>query len=109
MITQYQDATDKPARVRIAHEIERMIYDIGMFIPMYKVPYTREAYWRWLRLPAWHGTRTTDALFNPMAEGMGADGLFWIDEARKTETLAARASGMAFPPVTIIDETWHVK
>ena len=44
-----------------------------------------------------------------MSEGMSTDGLFWIDEARKAETLAARANGTSFPPVTIVDETWHVK
>jgi microcin C transport system substrate-binding protein len=109
MIIAYQDAVDKPTRVRLAHEIERKIYDIGMFIPMYKVPYTREAYWRWLRLPTWHGTRTTDSLFNPMSEGLSSDGLFWIDEAMKKETIDARANGRAFPPVTVMDETWHVK
>ena len=109
MIKEYQDATDKPTRVRLAHEIERKLYDLCVFIPMYKVPYTREAYWRWLELPAWHGTRTTGILFDPMSEGMSTDGLFWIDEARKAETLAARANGTSFPPVTIVDETWHVK
>jgi microcin C transport system substrate-binding protein len=82
---------------------------MGMFIPMYKVPYTREAYWRWLKLPPWYGTRTTDTLFNPMQENLESDGLFWIDEAMKAETLEARASGRAFDPVTIVDETWHVE
>jgi microcin C transport system substrate-binding protein len=109
LIEQYQDATDKPTRVRLAHTIEQKLYDLAVFIPMYKVPYTREAYWRWLRLPPSHGTRTTDVLFTPMNETMQSDGLFWIDDARKAETLAARANGMSFPPVTIVDETWHVK
>jgi microcin C transport system substrate-binding protein len=109
LIKQYQDATDRPTRVRLAHEIERKLYELAVFIPMYKVPYTREAYWRWLRLPTWYGTRTSTVLFDPMSEGMGADGLFWIDEARKAETLAARANGTSFPPVSITDETWHVK
>jgi microcin C transport system substrate-binding protein len=109
MIMAYRNGTDRATRVELAHKIERKIYDLAVFIPMYKVPYTREAYWRWMKLPATYGTRTSDALFDPLAEGFGADGLFWIDQDAKKETLEARASGRTFPPVNIVDETWHVK
>jgi len=66
------------------------------------VPYTREAYWRWLRMPEHYATRTTEAIFEPMAEG-----LFWIDEGMKAETLQAKESGEAFEPVYIEDTTWR--
>jgi microcin C transport system substrate-binding protein len=109
LITRFQDAIDKQTRVSLAHEIEKKIDDIAAFIPMYKVPYTREAYWRWIRLPEHHGVRRTDSLFDPMSVQYMSDGLFWIDEAMKAETLEARAAGRAFEPVTIVDETWHVQ
>jgi microcin C transport system substrate-binding protein len=44
-----------------------------------------------------------------MAQDLASDGLFWIDEDVKAETLAARTSGRAFAPITIVDETWHVE
>ena len=63
----------------------------------------REAYWRWLRLPVHYGTRTTDAIFNPLAEA-----LFWIDDDIKRDTLTAKEQGIAYPAVNITDTTWRV-
>ena len=108
LIDEYEDATDKESRVHLAHEIQQIIHDMGSFIPTWKVPYTREANWRWVRLPEWYGARTTDVLFDVMSTSNAA-GLFWIDEEIKAETLAAREEGGAFEPVTIIDETWRVE
>ena len=103
LIMEYRAATEKETRVRLAHQLEQMIHDAGAFIPTYKVPYTREAYWRWLRLPEHYGTRTTEVLFNPMVEA-----LFWIDEEIKADTLAAKDRGDAFEVVNITDTTWRV-
>ncbi|GIT15031.1 MAG: ABC transporter substrate-binding protein [Gammaproteobacteria bacterium] len=49
LIMEYRAATDKETRVRLAHQFEQMVHESGVFIPTYKVPYTREAYWRWLK------------------------------------------------------------
>ncbi len=109
LIIEQRDTADYPTRIRLAHEIEQRIYDIAAFIPMYKVPYTREAYWRWMKLPEHHGVRMTSYLFDPMTENLRTDGLFWVDEDVKRETLEALASGGTFPPVNIVDETWRVR
>jgi microcin C transport system substrate-binding protein len=109
LIIEQRDATDLETRVRLAHVIQQRVWDIAGFIPLYKVPYTREAYWRWLKLPETHGTRMTDPyLFDPLSEALRTDGLFWIDEDVKRETLEARRTGRAFAPVSIVDETWRV-
>ena len=82
------------ARVEAAHKIQELVYDQAAFIPMYKVPYTREAFWRWVKLPESYGTRITEALFEPMGgEYLRTDGLLWIDEEAKAETLKALAEG----------------
>jgi microcin C transport system substrate-binding protein len=107
LIIEYRDATEKDRRIALAHEIEQRLHDMAQFIPMYKVPYTREGYWRWLKLPDHYATRTSDAVLNPLSSDLGSDGLFWIDQAAKEETLAARSSGRAFEPVLIEDDTWH--
>ena len=88
----------------LAHTLERMVYEIGSVIPTYKVPYTREAFWRWLRLPSTHGTRSSLSLFDPFG---GDGGLFWIDEQEKQDVMAARRSGRSFPPIEIEDTTWR--
>lgn len=105
-IIAYRDATTKEDRIRLAHEVEQMIHDNGAYIPGYKVPYTREGFWRWLKLPAAHGTRSSEQLFDVF--GL-AGGLFWIDEKEKEEVQKARILGTPFEPINIVDETWRTK
>ncbi len=104
-IMAYRKGTDKAGRVKLAHELEQMIHDQGSFIPTFKVPYTREAYWRWLKLPAHYGTRTSDSLFDPLG---GSGGLFWIDQEAHRNILEAKSHGDALPPELIIDKTWVI-
>ena len=61
------------------------------------------AYWRWLRLPEGHGTRTSTLLFDPFVSGY-----FWIDDQAKADTLAARREGRTYPPIDVVDTTWQV-
>jgi len=79
-------------------------------IPSFEVPYTREAAWAWVKLPAWLGVRTTDVLFDPleMSAGMySAGGLFWIDVEEKRRIRAAMSAGEKLPPILKIDETYR--
>jgi microcin C transport system substrate-binding protein len=104
-IMAYRQGTKKSSRVKLAHELEQMIHDQGSFIPTFKVPYTREAFWRWLKLPASYGTRTSDGLFDPLG---GSGGLFWIDAKEQTRTLKAKRQGEALPEILIIDKQWAI-
>ncbi len=104
-IMAYRKGTEKKQRVQLAHELEQMIHDQGSFIPTFKVPYTREAYWRWLKLPKHYGTRTSDSLFDPLG---GSGGLFWIDQDARRNILEAKSNGEAMPQELIIDKTWVV-
>jgi microcin C transport system substrate-binding protein len=104
-IMAYRTATEKTTRVQLAHELEQMVHDQGAFISTFKVPYTREAFWRWIKLPPNHGTRTSDVLFNPLG---GSGGLFWIDAGEQQATLDAKADDQVLPKVMIIDKTWMV-
>jgi microcin C transport system substrate-binding protein len=114
-IDAYQKATDITERIRLAHDIEQLVYENAAFIPGYKASYSRQAFWRWLKLPASHGTKTSDDLFDPFGGNVIADsfggsgGLFWIDEQEKEKVQKARILGEKFPPINILDETWRVK
>lgn len=105
-IIDYRSATTKAERVRLAHELEQMIYDDGAYIPGYKVPYTREAFWRWLKFPTWYATRTSDIVFEPFGS---TGGLFWIDADEKDKVQKARILGEKFAPINILDERWRLK
>lgn len=105
LIDEYRTSTDRARRVELAKAIEARVHEAGTLIPSWKVAYVREGYWRWMRLPPWYGTRSSGGgLFDPMGTG-----IFWIDEAEKTRTLAARNAGERFEPVLIRDTTWQVK
>lgn len=114
-IDAYQAAKNLVDRIQLAHEIEQLIYDNAGFIPGYKASYSRQAFWRWLRLPPQLGTKSSDDLFDPFGGNVIADsfgstgGLFWIDEDEKAKVQKARILGEKFPPINIVDETWRVK
>ena len=85
MINQYRKARDKKTRVDLAHRIEQRLFDLVPAIPTYKVPYVREAYWRWIKLPEDKGVRLT-------SNSMTDFGMFWIDQDKKKEILKAMKS-----------------
>ena len=106
LIMRYRASADLDERIALAHRLEQMVHDSGVVIPSFQVPYTREGAWRWMKLPAWHGTRTSGQLFNPLALSAGifsSGGLFWIDAEEKARTLEARDEGVGFEPSTVID------
>ncbi len=111
LIDAYRASSSKPERVELARRLEQMIFDSGSFIPSFEVPYTREAAWTWVKLPKWLGTRTTDALFNPLELSAGvysAGGLFWIDVDEKRRVRAAMSAGEKLPSILEIDETYRM-
>ena len=100
-IDQYRSELDKSVRVDLAHKMEQKLYDSGAQIPTFKVPYTREAYWRWIRLPKGYATKTSGEVIDAMGSG-----LFWIDVDEKNRIRALRRDGGSMPPSSIVDETW---
>ena len=107
LIDEYDATADLAARIELAHRIMEIIHEQAVVIPTYKIPFLRETYWRWLRLPEWHSVRTADEIFDPIGHEPYPGGLFWIDEELKADTIAARQQGRTFPPVDIVDTTWR--
>ena len=110
LIMRYRASADLDERVALARRLEQMVHDSGVVIPSFQVPYTREGAWRWLKLPAGLGARTSGSLFNPLALSGGifsSGGLFWIDAAEKERTLAAKEDGVAFAPATVVNADYR--
>jgi microcin C transport system substrate-binding protein len=103
MIDSYRVATDDETRQSLSREIQQRIHELAIYIPLWRAPFTRYSYWRWMQLPEHYGTRTSDYLFPPTGGG-----LFWVDEEIKKETQEAMKSGRTFDPVTIVDDTWKM-
>lgn len=103
LITDYRNSTEERERIRLAHEIQQLIHDSGVFVPRYQIPYTRGAHWRWVRLPEQFATKTSSALYFPFGV---SGGLFWIDQSIKDETMAARKRNEKLPVVNRLDERY---
>lgn len=106
LIDAYRNSLDAGQRAALSRQIQEKIHQIGAFVPTFMVPYVRQAYWRWWRLPEPAGTRHTSDLFDPFGSATG--GLFWYDAERREETEAALKAGRALDPVTRIDETYKM-
>ncbi len=101
LIDQYRDSLDEAERIKLSVQIQREIQRVSAYVPTFMIPYVRIAYWRWMKLPEFHGTRMSDSLFDPFSATTG--GLFWIDPETRRKTVAAVKSGHRFSPVLITD------
>jgi microcin C transport system substrate-binding protein len=98
LIDAYDRAQTMDEIRKLAYQIELKIRDDAAFIPAFKEPFFRTGYWRWIKFPKDFATRQSSDIYQ--------DGLFWIDEDAKRETLAARASGKTFPVVIKTYDQW---
>lgn len=106
LIESYRNEFDLSEKHQLSRQIQQQVYEAKVVIPGYSVPYAREGYWRWMKLPKEMATKQTEALFYPNGF-MGSLGTFWIDQDAKKETKEAMDSDKAFEPVTIKDESFR--
>ncbi len=104
LIDAYRNSLDEAERIDLAHRIQARVHEVGAYVPTFMVPYFREVYWRWWRLPDPPATRTSGSLFDTFGSGSG--GLFWFDPVFYERTRQAMADGIVFEPVTVVDKTY---
>jgi microcin C transport system substrate-binding protein len=113
LIDEYKDTINEDERIKLSHIIQKKIHEIGSYIPSHMIPYARQMYWRWWKLPAIPGTKNSeDTLFHPFVDytnGFSTGGLYWFDEEIYKETKQAMKKGIKFKPVTIIDDTYKME
>ncbi|MBF0202313.1 MAG: ABC transporter substrate-binding protein [Desulfamplus sp.] len=102
LIDAYRESLNEKERISLSLEIQEAIHEQAAFVPTFMVPYVRHGYFRWLKLPKFHGTRKSDSLFDPFNAMTG--GLFWFDTQAYDETREAMKKGISFPGVTVIDD-----
>jgi microcin C transport system substrate-binding protein len=107
LIEAYRNSLEVEERKKLSREIQVVIHEIGPFVPTFMVPYVRQAFWRWWRLPNTPGTKASESLFSPFDSATG--GLFWYDKQLYDETKKAMKKKKSLPPTTIIDETYKME
>jgi len=107
LIDAYRDSLDEQERIDLSLIIQEKLHEVNSFVPTFMVPYVRQAFWRWWRLPEIPGTKHSGDLFDPF--GSSGGGLFWYDKKVHDETKKAMKRKTKLQPVTIIDETYKMK
>jgi microcin C transport system substrate-binding protein len=79
-----------------AWKLQRIMHDEAIFVPAYSVDFMRIGSWRWVKWPNCETTRFCPPVVYDPHEVF----VFWIDDAIKSETQAARRTGRAFPEST---------
>lgn len=111
LVETFRDSVNGEQRVKLAHQIQQLIHDQAAWIAGLDVPYIRNAYWRWVKLPEVPGTRLLGNRAPYVFDYNGAfevsdGGQLWIDKNMKKETLKAKKKGKSYPAVTRIDKTF---
>lgn len=104
LIDAFRASLDEKERIDLSHRIQARVHESGAYVPTFMVPYFREVYWRWWRLPQPPATRTSQSLFDPF--GSSGGGLFWFDARLYEQTRQAMDDDIAFEPVTVVDQTY---
>lgn len=94
LIEKYDTSQNFDEIMTIGHQLEEKIYEDAAYIPGWVRPYMRCAYWRWVQWP--------EGFNEPGATEHDEYHLYWIDEAAKEETLAARKADKAYPATTLV-------
>lgn len=110
LIDAYRSEFNENTQAELSRKIQQFIFNEAATILLWKAPYYRIAYWRWLRWPTPNGTKISD---DPVSywvnEGSAWDGLYWIDDTLKQETEQALKAGKTFAPVIVVDKTFKAR
>jgi microcin C transport system substrate-binding protein len=96
LIEAYRASDDVEEMKALAFRMEEILYQDGSFVPGFVVPFMRIGYWRWIEWPEDFNVK--------LATSLNEYFLYWIDDARREETLAARRKGETFP---VVDEVYE--
>ncbi|OQY00636.1 MAG: ABC transporter substrate-binding protein [Desulfobacteraceae bacterium 4572_130] len=106
LINKYRASLSQDQRKKLSLKIQKKIHETGNFVPTFMVPYVRHGYWRWIRLPEFHGTKKSNSLFDPFNAMTG--GLFWFDRKLYNKTRDFMKKNKSFKPVTIINDNFKL-
>ncbi|MGE0623683.1 MAG: extracellular solute-binding protein [Pseudomonadales bacterium] len=99
LIEAYQASEDVAEMKRLAFAMEELLYEDGSFVPGFVVPFMRVGYWRWVHWPEDFNVKLATTLSEYF--------LYWVDDAEREETLAARRKGEKFPVVDAVYDQYR--
>jgi len=88
LIDAYRASTDSNEMIKMAHNMEEMIYNDASVVPAFQIPFYRIGYWRWRQYP--------DDFNLMISESSSEFALSWMDVEEKRRTLRALRSDETF-------------
>ncbi len=102
LIDRFREATEEDEMIKLSHAMQHRIHDLADFIPGFKVPGYRIAYWDWVKFPEGFDVRS--------AEDPGQYGLFWLDpKQREVDLKDFRDGKVRGAPKTVIEDRWRIE
>jgi microcin C transport system substrate-binding protein len=98
LITRYDNSSSLEEMRELAFRMEEILHDYASFVPGWVMPFYRVGYWRWVQWPDDFNVR--------FSRDSQEYYLHWIDEEKRTETLAARRGTATFPPSLRVFDQW---
>lgn len=99
LIRIYERDPDAAARIAAMHRIDDIVHDDAFYIPFWRSPFIRIAYWDYLRFPDFYLPRRTEQLSDWL--------VYWIDPARKDALARDMRDGKAYPVDPEIDKDYY--
>lgn len=101
LIMEYRNEFNDEKKQALSRKIQKFIHDLCVFVPTFKIPYFRLAYWSYWQLPEVPATKTSRGAFEPFGI---KGGLFWLDKGLKKEI----KKGKTGAPSVIVDKTYKI-
>ena len=102
LIATYEEDMDEAKRLQAMQRIDQIVRDEAFYLPFWSAPFTRIAYWDYVRFPDNWLPKRAEQLFDWM--------VFWIDPQRRAQLAEDMKNNKAWPLDNTIDkDPWGVR
>lgn len=99
LIRIYEEDLDPEARLEAMYKIDQIVHDAAFYIPFWKAPYIRLAFWDYVKFPDFYLPRRTQSITDWL--------VFWIDEEARAKLADDMEAGRTYPVDTEIDKDYY--
>jgi microcin C transport system substrate-binding protein len=99
LIEIYERELDAEARLQAMYRIDDIVHAEAFYIPFWRAPFFRVAYWDYLRFPKFYLPKRTEQLTDYL--------VYWIDPVREAALKKAMVSNQALPLEPELDKDFY--
>jgi len=98
LIKTYEESLDPDARRDAMYRIDQIIYDEGIYLPIWDAPFLRILYWDYVQWPEFYLPRRTEQTMDWL--------VYWIDPAKKAALETAMKNNTPYPVEADFDKDY---